>query len=228
MSWELANEPRPYPIMDKDTSLILYYYQWIESTAAYLHRLAPFQLVTTGNEGLKGTLENASFYINSHCYKSVDYATFHIWPKNWNWYNASDPENTFGPTIEKTKEYLLLHIKYGHDLNKPVILEEFGFERYMGSSSKNSTVTYRNKFYDIIFHMVCDSALAGSPLCGANFWTFGGEGLSDNKNQKWKPGSDFTGDPPQEMQGLNSIFSSDSSTLEIIRKYAFLITQKKE
>jgi mannan endo-1,4-beta-mannosidase len=223
MTWELANEPRPYPVMDADASLILPYYQWIGTTSAYIHLLAPYQLVTTGNEGLKGSLEKDTYFLNSHNFKSVDYATFHIWPKNWRWYMATDPENTFGPTIEKTKEYLTDHIEMARKLNKPVILEEFGFERDNGNCAKNSPVTYRNKFYDIIFKLVCDSALAGSPIAGANFWTFGGEGTSLTDDYKWKEATDFTGDPPQEAQGLNSIYSSDTSTLNVIRKYAFRI-----
>jgi mannan endo-1,4-beta-mannosidase len=36
----------------------------------------------------------------------------------------------------------------------------------------------------------------------------------------WKQGDPFTGDPPQEPQGRNSIFTSDTSTLAIIRNHA--------
>jgi mannan endo-1,4-beta-mannosidase len=30
-------------------------------------------------------------------------------------------------------------------------------------------------------------------------------------------GDDYTGDPAQEAQGLNSVFSGDTSTLEVIK-----------
>ncbi len=36
----------------------------------------------------------------------------------------------------------------------------------------------------------------------------------------WKEGDPFTGDPPQEPQGRNSIFISDHSTIGIIRDHA--------
>ena len=36
----------------------------------------------------------------------------------------------------------------------------------------------------------------------------------------WRPGDDFTGDPPQEPQGRNSVFATDASTLEILKTYA--------
>jgi mannan endo-1,4-beta-mannosidase len=30
---------------------------------------------------------------------------------------------------------------------------------------------------------------------------------------------DYTTDPPQEPQGLNSVFSTDKTTLDLIKKY---------
>jgi mannan endo-1,4-beta-mannosidase len=36
----------------------------------------------------------------------------------------------------------------------------------------------------------------------------------------WKIGDPFVGDPPQEPQGRNSIFISDTSTLRIIGEHA--------
>jgi mannan endo-1,4-beta-mannosidase len=36
----------------------------------------------------------------------------------------------------------------------------------------------------------------------------------------WKPGDPFTGDPPQEAQGLFSVFDRDTSTLQIISEHA--------
>ena len=73
-----------------------------------------------------------------------------------------------------------------------------------------------------------DSAVAGSPLVGANFWAWGGEGSAVSADYKWIPNTDYTGDPPQEPQGLNSIFSSDTSTLRIIKKYTTRLSTIKE
>jgi mannan endo-1,4-beta-mannosidase len=36
----------------------------------------------------------------------------------------------------------------------------------------------------------------------------------------WRVGDPFVGDPPQEPQGRNSIFISDTSTMRIIREHA--------
>ena len=35
-----------------------------------------------------------------------------------------------------------------------------------------------------------------------------------------KPGDPFTGDPPQEPQGLNSVFDTDTSTINILENIA--------
>ena len=34
--------------------------------------------------------------------------------------------------------------------------------------------------------------------------------------EQWQVGDDYTGDPAQEAQGLNSVFAGDSSTLQVI------------
>ena len=64
-----------------------------------------------------------------------------------------------------------------------------------------------------------DSIHAGSPVAGFNYWTWGGEGRAAHSNGWWRPGDSFMGDPPQEQQGLNSIFNTDSTTLAIFDKY---------
>ena len=43
-------------------------------------------------------------------------------------------------------------------------------------------------------------------------------GIAQPKHEQWQPGDEYTGDPAQEAQGLNSVFSSDKSTINIIRK----------
>ena len=38
-------------------------------------------------------------------------------------------------------------------------------------------------------------------------------------------GDDFTGDPPSEAQGAHSIFDTDISTLEVLRRHATALGQ---
>ena len=41
--------------------------------------------------------------------------------------------------------------------------------------------------------------------------------MAKPQHEQWQPGDDYTGDPAQEAQGLNSVFASDSTTLAVIK-----------
>jgi mannan endo-1,4-beta-mannosidase len=138
----------------------------------------------------------------------------HIWPKNWNWYKKTLPT-----TLENSGKYIDLHIAVANHLKKPIIIEEFGLPRENESLDSSSSVTNRDVFYNYIFNRVLESHKNNGPLQAANFWGFGGEGKAVTPDGKWKPGDPLTTDPPQEPQGLNSVFSSDKSTLEIVKEY---------
>ena len=64
-----------------------------------------------------------------------------------------------------------------------------------------------------VLWMVSESGVAG-----VNLWGWGG--YAEPAHRAWEPGDDYTGDPAQEDQGLNSVFATDKSTLEIIREAA--------
>mgnify|MGYP004503450283 CR=1 FL=1 len=48
-----------------------------------------------------------------------------------------------------------------------------------------------------------------------NSWEW--SGFSNPKHEQWQVGDDYTGDPAQEAQGLNSVFSTDKSTLDVVK-----------
>ena len=74
--------------------------------------------------------------------------------------------------------------------------------------------------------MIYQNAKKGGPLVGSNFWTWGGYGkVRESKEAIWIEGDDFTGDPPQEPQGRNSVFVTDSSTIKILSKYCNLMNE---
>ncbi|MHC5110722.1 MAG: glycoside hydrolase 5 family protein, partial [Planctomycetota bacterium] len=104
-SWELANEPRYYPPT------------WIAATAGYIKSLDPNHMVTTGSEGRIG-----GEFVPSHESDAIDYATIHIWPQNWGWFDPKDLETT-GNMRERTAAYLEEHFQRACDLNKPVVVE---------------------------------------------------------------------------------------------------------
>jgi mannan endo-1,4-beta-mannosidase len=104
-------------------------------------------------------------------------------------------------------------------LNKPITLEEFGMPRDYESTILKSKTTARDRYFSKIFNVISDSAEAGAAIAGSNFWTWGGYGIKKHDDSIWREGDPFTGDPPQEPQGLNSVFSTDYKTLDIIKKH---------
>lgn len=220
MSWQLANEPRPHPRGRKDATRITGFFNWIESTAKQIRRLAPKHLVSIGNEGTVGCLDDKTHYLKAHQPDSIDYMTFHIWPKNWRWYESGDETRTLTNAIEKTRRYMDRHVAMAETLNKPLVLEEFGLARDDEATRPDATVTARNQYLKAVFNAIEAQKSMNGPLAGCNIWSWGGEGRAHNEDAIWVEGTDFTGDPPQEPQGLNSIFDTDRITLELIREHA--------
>jgi len=220
MSWQLANEPRPGPDGPEAQSNLPTFNRWIDETATYIHLLDTNHLVSTGSEGTIGFAWTAEPYLQAHQFKAVDYVTCHVWPKNWGWFDPLKFEETLPSSEAKAMNYIQQHCLLARQLGKPLVMEEFGLARDSARCRPGSPVTARDRYFSTILSMVYDSARAGSPLAGTNFWSWGGEGSARHPDNMWRPGDPFTGDPPQEPQGFNSVFLADTTTLRIIRQHA--------
>jgi len=219
MSWQLANEPRPGSDA-RGAPNFQAYRQWVHDTAGYIRRLAPRQLVSTGSEGGKGSLGDEDYYLIAHATPNVDYLTFHLWPSNWGWIDHHDPHARLAPGLETSLAYIDRHIDIAGKLGKPIVLSEFGLNRDGGAYDPASGVSARDRFYRAVFDRVLARARAGDAIAGTNFWAWGGRGRARNADWMWAAGDPFTGDPPQEAQGLFSLFDSDASTLAIVSRHA--------
>ena len=219
MSWQLANEPRPglagASAEDKEI-----YVKWIDEMAGYIQELDKNHLVSTGSEGLAGSSQDADLYARAHATRDVDYLTYHLWPKNWGWFDSAKPVESWDGAIAKSREYINQHIDWAKKLNKPIVLEEFGLDRDGASFSVKSTTKIRDRFYGEVFDLISRRAEKGEPIAGWNFWAWGGAGRAANADYWWKEGDDFVGDPPQEEQGLYSVFDSDVPSLILIKTHA--------
>jgi len=101
---------------------------------------------------------------------------------------------------------------------KPIILEEFGLERDSAATAPFTGVKSRDTYFGTIMKIFADSSLTNSPLAGVNVWAYGGHGVPDSwENVMNNPGS-FLGDPFGEPQGLNSVYISDTSTMNILHQ----------
>src|SRR5437763_8144197 len=219
MAWQLANEPRPgnskAGAAEKAT-----YVKWIADTAHYIRSLDAQHMVSTGSEGLAGSVQDGQLYLDAHRTPDIAYLTYHLWPTNWGWFDPKQPTQTWNGMMDKSMKYLNEHIDYAKQLHKPIILEEFGLNRDGGSFDIKASTKARDRFYGEVFGLLQKRAAAGDPVAGWNFWAWGGAGRAANAIYWWKPGNDFVGDPPQEEQGLYSVFDTDASTLKLIQDSA--------
>ena len=214
MAWEVANEPRIWNVENEKA-----FTNWLNEVASTIKSIDKNHLLTTGSEGKAGSNDDIAAFERTHNNPNIDYLTMHIWPKNWGWYNINDEKNSTEVAIKKTNDYIDEHIKVAQNLKKPLVLEEFGFPREKESLDKKASVENRDHYYEFVFEKMKTSIKAGLPFSALNFWGYGGLGKNNPENGKWNLGDDYTTDPPQEPQGLNSVFSTDKTTLDLIKKY---------
>ncbi len=218
MAWEIANEPRSMRPSANEA-----YKVWLNKTAALIKSIDKKHLVTIGNEGEMGT-ESLQLFEDIHADKNIDYLTIHIWPKNWNWFRDTAINKDWQTIVNNTDNYINKHVIIAEKINKPLVIEEFGLPRNNQSFDINAPTSLRDAYYNKIFSYWQQHANSNGVIGGANFWAFGGTVKPIENQIFWKKGDDYMGDPPMEEQGLNSVFTSDASTWQVIEKYSNKIT----
>jgi mannan endo-1,4-beta-mannosidase len=263
MAWQVGNEPRAFSDQAKPA-----FAQWLRETTALIRSLDKNHLISIGSEGQMGCENDMQLFEDIHADPNVDYLTIHIWPKNWSWIFAMNPDmarqmmdamknspmygtpaqgggarppmpdiaamsdvaGQVDKAIEKTAAYIDDHATVAEKLQKPFVIEEFGYPRDHHRYDLQDSVKGRDRYYQYIFSRLSASAEAGtsgdasggaSLLAGCNFWAWGGFGRP--ANLYWQPWDDYLGDPSQEEQGLNAVFNTDS-TVELIKEYASPLT----
>lgn len=207
-SWQIGNEPRAFSMEVADE-----FVAWLGEAARLIKSIDPNHMVSTGSEGIWGCENDSVLCRRVHEIAEVDYMTCHIWPYNWGWMNENWKANI--------DAYIRAHEDIAARIGKPFIIEEFGFPRDGMAIEIGTPVSGRDTLYTYIFDRVLRSKQEGGWLHGCNFWGWGGEAIP--LHQTWQPGDPYTGDPAQEDQGLNSVFLSDETTIDIIKNYNTLL-----
>lgn len=214
MSWQIGNEPRAFSKSNKQD-----FANWISETASLIKSLDPNHLVSTGSEGKQGCEMDLDLFEQIHADINVDYMNIHIWPYNWGWVPKDRLQENLENAKQNSKAYIDEHLEIAKKYRKPLVLEEFGYPRDNFRFDKSSSTVARNAYYEYIFSQVVEQAKTLSSFAGCNFWGWGGLASLSEKNEYWQPGDDYTGDPAQEQQGLNSVFASDTATIHLIQIY---------
>jgi mannan endo-1,4-beta-mannosidase len=220
-AWQLANEPRPGVSPDVVAKHMPAYLAWIDHTAGLIKSIDPNHMVSTGSEGTQGCAESDTCARDAHTSSHIDYMTAHIWPQNWSWADPKDLPGTW-PAVEKnTRAYFARQVAIAQSLNKPLVIEEFGFPRDNGSFDPGTPTTYKDKFYALIYDLALENMRSGGPVAGTHFWAWSGEGRAQHPDHRFQPGdTSYLGDPPHEPQGWYGVFDVDASTQAVIRSHA--------
>lgn len=211
MSWQIGNEPRAFSDENKEP-----FARWMADVAAQIKSLDPNHMVSSGSEGSWGCEMDMSLFEKIHADPNINYLNIHIWPYNWSWVKADSLKELLPRAKENTKKYIDDHMGIARKYSKPIVLEEFGFPRDGFSFSKEAPTTARDEYYRYVFDLIRQDRESGGLFAGCNFWAWGGFAGQNPDHVFWEKGDDYTGDPAQEQQGLNSVFATDS-TIEIIK-----------
>lgn len=211
MSWQIGNEPRAFSDENKEP-----FARWMADVAAQIKSLDPNHMVSSGSEGSWGCEMDMNLFEKIHADPNINYLNIHIWPYNWSWVKADSLTELLPRAKENTKKYIDDHMVIAQKYSKPIVLEEFGFPRDGFSFSKEAPTTARDEYYRYVFDLIRQDRESGGLFAGCNFWAWGGFAGQNPGHVFWEKGDDYTGDPAQEQQGLNSVFATDS-TIEIIK-----------
>ena len=165
---------------------------------------------------LRDVRGDIALYERVHADPNIDYLNIHIWPYNWGWVKADSLKELLPRAKENTKKYINDHMVVAQKYKKPVVLEEFGFPRDGFRFSKSTSTEVRDEYYQYVFDLIRQDRENGGLFAGCNFWAWGGFAEQNSDHIYWEKEDDYTGDPAQEEQGLNSVFATDT-TVEIIK-----------
>ena len=187
--------------------------QWLAETSALIRELDPNHLISIGSEGAWGCEGDYGCWERICADKNIDYCNIHLWPYNWSWARQDHLIEDLPQAKANTKDYIDRHLAICAKIKKPLVMEEFGYPRDDFKFALGTPTAGRDAFYSYVFSLVGDNAEQGGYFAGCNFWGWGG--LAQPKHaEQWQVGDDYTGDPA--AQGLNSVFSGDGSTLQVI------------
>ena len=207
MSWQIGNEPRAFSEEAKEP-----FAKWLSKASALIRSLDKRHLISIGSEGIWGCEMDAGLYEQICADPNIDYMNAHVWPFNWSWVNKDSLQENVERACQNTADYIRQHTAIAERLQKPLVIEEFGYPRDGFIFAPGSPTTGRDRYYDFVFSLIKSEPM----VYGCNFWAWGGE--ASPTHEQWQVGDDYCGDPAQEQQGLNSVFLCDSTTLKIITK----------
>lgn len=210
MSWQIGNEPRAF---SKDA--LPAFEKWLAEASSLIRSLDGNHLISVGSEGLWGCENDLGSWARICADRNIDYCNVHLWPYNWGWAKPDSLIEHLPRACRNTNEYINQHLAVCDTINKPLVMEEFGYPRDGFKYAIGTPTNGRDGYYKYVFSLVADNAESGGKFAGCNFWGWGG--FAKPLHEQWQVGDPYTNDPAQEAQGLNSVFVTDTTTLSVVK-----------
>ena len=218
MAWQLCNEPHPGVSPAVMQAILPAWYAWIDRTAQVIRSVDPHHMISLGLEGTNATNDDEAALLRAH--RHLDYVTAHVWPLNWGWVNGKDLAGTWDAGKARVEAYIATQVRLARALDKPLVIEEFGFPRDGDLYDPVVPLTWRQRYYRLIYGAAEADLAAGGPIAGTNFWGWNGEGRAANPDHRWRAGDPLLGDPPHEPQGWYGNFDTDTDMAALIKSHA--------
>ena len=122
MSWQIGNEPRAFGKEELQP-----FTNWLKEASALIRSLDKNHLISIGTEGAWGCEGDYETYEKISSDPNIDYCNIHIWPYNWSWAKPDRLIEDLPAACDSTKQYIDRHIEICDRLNKPLVMEEFGY-----------------------------------------------------------------------------------------------------
>ena len=154
MAWELTNEARCQTRGGRELLL-----DWIGEMSAFVKQRDSNHLLALGDEGFFFKKSSGDLYDGSHgvdweanlAVNGIDFGTYHFYPQDWG--HAKD--------LNFATRWITDHYVAAADLNKPVIMEEFGLKL---DTNKVLTPQDRDQWFGQWMNTVRNTGTAGSLL----------------------------------------------------------------
>lgn len=196
MGWDVLNEPRCPACESPELQEVAV--GWMAEMTAHTKRTAPRQLVALGTEGFfprddvrglhlvnpgPGAQCEGEDWVRIVSLPSVDFATLHVYERHMEWQPVpaegrrySDPDWIFcgtGCYLQWLVRYLQTHVEVAAEVDKPVLLEEFGLSWW------KADVRDRKVLLAVVARLLAESARTNGLLAGALLWNGAGNDTSD-------------------------------------------------
>ncbi|APF20287.1 Sulphatase-modifying factor protein [Caldithrix abyssi DSM 13497] len=163
MAWELANEPRESNWSAPAPTDTAEFKKWIEEMSSYIREsLDPNHLIGLGGEGnFSYNKEDEVYFKDIYNRKNIDFTSLHLY---------TEPEKLDLKNLDEMENYFSKRKELSNELDKPFLIEEFGFKREI-----NGDEQIRIDYYNGIYQRFDNQGVNGS-----NFWQLLHNDLPEN------------------------------------------------